>query len=423
MSRYIIIFLLGLNSTSLAATDWSDRLKPTTEIISQSGKTRASFELNCDRPFQQISTKNFQKGENTVLVHPPQTECLKGTFKRSVYYKRGQEDPIAYRTYDGKPYLEFYFSGWDNFVPKTGPGKQFTLKLIAHDFKGKGKYLIFHQNETYRPRYNEKQMIVRTKNGFPMLNWNADRNIPMIIGSFAALREANLVDLTNKELASGQYLDKKSKQASAVTYTSGDRLYGSYTSSDLKKIMLPQNKLGEIEISEIDPNGQITGSFNVRLIRETCNDILQIGDCQTDSVFFKAQFSANEFKPNKKYIKEGLLKKPKLLPRLKLGTNDGSASNTSKPSSREIISDSIEPRMHKPLLGYQCKAPIAKTCKASEGIFERYIGCMKKYNFKRNDAQDTARKNLRSCHQIYLQYAEKSKSCRKLFTQDSSCKQ
>ncbi len=441
MNKYFVsvcMFSLTLTINAEAATDWSKRLKPTTDGVTKDEEVWSTFDINCEGPFVQIKTKKFKakKNQNAKVEHLPQKDCLQGVFQSSIYFKRGLEDPISYKTIDGKPYLEIYLTTPGKYVQKNVPPKKYAIKLIIHDFMGKGKYPIYHQNETFKPRLDMDKPIIKYKNLIPMINYSKGRHIPVIMGNFAVFRDAELIELTTKEIASGQYLDDKYREKNVYyTYTSGDRVYGRYSAGDLRKI-IPSikgsgevdifnidsrgKKLGEIEIEDIDKNGIITGRFKMRMLRESCNDILMVADCQISSIISKGQFEAKEYKSNKKLIKEGLAKpKLKLKKKLKMpGLNTG----TVKPSSSEIIRDVPKPRLHKPLLGSQCKGTVGRACKAAEATFQSYSSCLSKYNFKKNDAQDTARKNLQKCTLLYNEYANQSEQCRKLFVEDKSCK-
>jgi len=427
MNKLFTVMCLAMFSVSAGATDWSKRLKPTTDIETKDEEVWSTFDVNCEGPFVQIKTEKYKpaNNQNTKAEHIPQTECLGGIFKNAIYHKRGPEDPIAYKTIDGKPYLEFYFSAPGKYVQKNVPLKKYAVKLAVHDFKGKGKYPIYHQNETFKPMLDKDHPITLYNNLIPMINYSKGRHIPVIMGNFAVFRDAELIKLTRKERDSGQYLDDKHREKNvSYTYTSGDRIYGKYSQNDMKKIMSGNKKLGEIVITDINKQGIITGSFKVRMLRESCNDILMIADCQISSVLIKGKFDAAEFKPNKDYIKKGLLK-PKMKMKLKpkLGSNsNGTKPRLRTPSSSETIFDPPQPRLHKPLLGSQCKRSIANACKSAETAFQSYLSCQNKYNFKKNDAQDTASKNLKRCYAIYENdYTKKSKQCRKLFVEDATC--
>ena len=441
MNRLLLAISIAVfSATANAATDWSKRLKATTDVVTKDEEVWSTFDINCEGPFVQIETKKYKpkKNQNIKLEHVPQTECLGGIFKSSIYHKRGKEDPIAYKTIDGKPYLELYLAApGKKFVQKNVPPKKYAVKLIIHDFKGKGKYPIYHQNETFKPLLDKDKPIIKYNNLIPMINYSKGRHIPVIIGNFAVFRDAELIKLTDKEIASGQFLNDKYREKNVYyTYTSGDRVYGKYSASDMKKIF-PElknsgeiaiididnkaKKLGEIEITDIDKRGIVTGRFKVRMLRESCNDILMVANCQISSVISKGEFAAAEFKLDKEMVKEGL-KKPKLKLKKKLKMPKLNTTTVNKvPSSSEIISDVPKPRLHQALMGSQCKGAVAKACKTAEVTFQSYSSCLSKYNFKRNDAQDTARKNLQKCTKFYLDYTDQSKQCRKLFVEDDSC--
>ena len=399
--KKIIILCLLFNSAH--ASNWDKRLKPTIDVIDEGIWT--AFELNCEQTFREIQTENYQPPASKSTIQPRQS-CLQGIFQNSVYFKRDNKDPIAYQTSDGKPYLELLFTNPGKYFEKDAPKDNYSLKLILHNFNGKGKYLVSHQNETFKPRYDEQQPIKKTKMGVPYLNYNKGAHIPVILGHFAALYESP-----------------------ASAYSSGERIYGTYSPGDLHNIIPASTQLGFVEVENIDNKGIINGHYKIRLMNESCSDPLAVKDCRMISSHIKGRFTAALFKPNKEYIKQNLKPRlttpsagPKLKPRLAMPSGStGLKPRLAPASTSQIIIDVPQPRTHKPLMGYNCKASIANACKTADKTFENYLGCMQDNNFKRNDRNDTARKKLRGCHSIYQTYLAQSKSCKTLFANDDSC--
>ncbi|MFT5400265.1 MAG: hypothetical protein ACI9LO_001791 [Planctomycetota bacterium] len=403
----LILFALLLSSATpgFAAVDWDKRLAPTVGEIDE--EAWSLFNLNCRGGFIELLMQEFQPPKSLDPLLQPRKKCLQGIFQNTFYHKRDKSDPIAYKTNDGKPYLELFFSFPGKYVESDAPlpppdGKTiYSLKMILHDFKGKGVYPIYHQNETFQPRYDKDQPVGKTKAGVPYLNYSKGAHIPLIFGNFAAMHET-----------------------SAFTFSTGARRYGSYDAPYLDKVIPADKRLGQIEITDIDKTGKMNGSFYFRMLHETCSDPLAISHCKLSSNFVEGKFTAKPFKPNKQYLKQDLdtseiiLLKPKLKPRLNTGTP--------APQSELVLIDTPQPRTHKPLMGYQCKGPVAGACRRADSTFDSYLNCMKDNNFARNKASDTASINksraaLQLCANKYTSYLTQSRTCRKLFIDDKNC--
>jgi hypothetical protein len=213
---FVSLFMLSAVSF---ADDWGGRLTPTVDKIER--ETWSTFALSCGGgDFIEIAMPQYRtSGKPDPLLLPRKT-CLQGVFQKTRYFRRHKGDPIAYRTVDGKPYLDIFFSGAGKYVEADAPqepplGKtRYSLKIILHDFKGKGRYPVYHQNDTFKPRYDQQQPVARTESGMPYLNYAEGRGIPLILGNFAALRETSF-----------------------FTVSTGARLYGSYGKQDLARVM------------------------------------------------------------------------------------------------------------------------------------------------------------------------------------------
>jgi len=404
------ISLLAFSAATLA-DDWDGRLTPTVAKIES--ETWSTFSLSCGGgEFIEIEMPQYKaRGKLDPLLVPRQT-CLQGIFEKTRYFRRHKDDPNAYRTVDGKPYLELFFSGAGKYVeadaPKEPPqGKtRYSLKVILHDFRGKGRYPVYHQNETFKPRYDVEQPIARTESGMPYLNYAEGRGIPLIMGNFAAMREST-----------------------AFTFSTGARLYGDYDRQQLARIIPASKQLGEVVIDSIDKDGKIDGSYSLRMLHESCTDPLATSHCKLSSNQVRGNFTAEPFKPNKKAMQAnmdgsqlkprvGLKPKVELKPRL-----NGQQVST---EANLIVIDVPQPRMHKPLLGYNCPGSVSTTCRGADATFDNYLACMDRHNFAKNKTRDSAqiaaaKQALQGCARIYETYAQQSRQCKQLFIEDQNC--
>jgi hypothetical protein len=416
MRSLLLLCLLIFSAAGLADT-WGGRLQPTVDSIERA--TWSPFSLSClNGEFIEIQTPKYKASGPLDPLLVPRKTCLEGIFESTRYYRRHQQDPVAYRTVDGKPYLELFFSGAGKYAQGDAPqeppqGKtRYSLKIILHDFKGKGRYPVYHQNETFKPRYDEKQPIARTENGMPYLNYAEGRGIPLILGNFAALREST-----------------------AFTFSTGARLYGDYDAQQLAGVIPKGGQLGEVVIDNIDKAGKIDGSFSLRMLHETCSDVLAISQCKLRSNQIRGNFTAEPFKPNKQAMEanlDGSQTKPrvKLKPRKELKPRVGGQQANTQGSdyANLIVIDVPQPRMHKPLLGYNCPGAVSTTCRGADATFEKYLACMDENNFAKNKTRDTAKiaaakQALQGCARIYDNYARQSTQCKQLFIEDENCTQ
>lgn len=413
LTRMLLSCWLLLSGPVLADT-WGGRLVPTVDTIDR--ETWSTFALGCqDGGYVEFAMQKYERsGQPDPLLLPRKT-CLQGIFQKTRYFRRHKDDPIAYRTVDGKPYLEIFFSGAGKYVEKDAPkeppeGKtRYSLKVILHDFKGVGRYPIYHEQNTFKPRYDTKEPIAKTESGMPYLNYAEGRGIPLIQGNFAAMRE-NV----------------------AVTFSSGARLYGSYTNEQLARVFPGGNaggkpQLGEVVVKAIGKDGKIDGSFSFRMLQESCTDPLAVSHCRIHSNHVHGNFTAEPFKSDKKAMKammDGSIKlksrkiKPKLKPRV--------TGQTASMEPNLIIIDVPQPRLHKPLLGYNCAGSIANTCRGADNTFNDYLACMERHNFAKNKSKDSAKiaaakAALQRCARMYDSYAQQSRQCKQLFVNSATC--
>ena len=416
----IFLPLLALASAPVLADTWGGRLVPTVDSIDR--ETWSTFALGCmSGGYYEVTMPKYRSSGNANPKMGPRKTCLQGIFQKTRYFRRHKDDPIAYRTADGKPYLELFFSGAGKYVEKDYPKEppegntRYSLKVILHDFNGTGRYPILHEQDTFKPRYDVDKPIARTEAGTPYLNYAEGRGIPLIIGNFAAMRETP-----------------------AVTFSSGARLYGDYTNEQLDKIFPDgkvggKHKLGEVVVKAIGKDGKIDGSFSFRMLQESCTDPLAVSDCRVITNHVHGNFTAEPFKPNKQGMQAVLdsnqAKDPVVKPRLKLKpklTGSQTTGQTSSSYYNTIIIDVPQPRLHKPLLGQSCGGDIARTCGHADNIFDDYLACMDKNNFAKNKTSDTAQVNaakqaLQGCADKYNDYAQKSRQCKKLFINSETC--
>ena len=407
MRSLLLLSLLIFSAAGIADT-WSGRLQPTVDKIERA--TWSPFSLSCRNG--EIQTPKYQASGPLDPLLVPRKTCLEGIFEKTRYFRRHKDDPQAYRTVDGKPYLELFFSGAGKYAQADAPREppegrtRYSLKIILHDFKGKGRYPIYHQNDTFKPRYDSEKPIAKTDGGVPYLNYAEGRGIPLILGNFAALHES-----------------------SAFTFSTGARLYGDYDAKQLARVIPNGKQLGEVVIENIDKAGKIDGSFSLRMLHETCSDPLAVSHCKLRSNQIRGNFTAEPFKPNKQAMKANLdgsqiKERVKLKPRKELKPRiDGQQGAN---YTNLIVIDVPQPRMHKPLLGYNCPGAVSRTCRSADETFDKYLACMDKNNFAKNKTTDSAKiaaakQALQGCARIYDSYAKQSTQCKQLFIKDDNC--
>jgi hypothetical protein len=429
-ARLTILVLATLGCSVAVASDWSERLKPTGELAIEGGDY-AEFKLNCKGNMITLTMDEYKQagqGDPDLL---PRENCLSGKLKSAVYHKRSKIDPQSYHTLDDKPYLELFFANLgsieDDAVPS--PLALYTLKLILYDFKGKGIYPIYHLNDTFKPLYDPETPIARTENGTPYLNYNKGRHIPFIMGNFAAMHETQ-----------------------AYTFSTGERLYGykafGFGEGSDGAIPVPaglkrdpqKDFLGYVEITDIGPKGKIKGKYKVRMLDESCSDLLAISHCRLVSSYAEGRFLADPFRLDKKLMQKMMQQEmaPKgsstiLKPRIGLEPIDGQTAlkprlgtQAPTPNSSLIIIDVPGPRKHKGVMGYECGNPVSSACRGADRTFETYLVCMDKNNFKKNKVKDQAKieqakQGLRGCAGIYSNYEKEARQCKQLFIDDENC--